>query len=67
MTSCYLRVMAKKTYTYATEAKTKEAAAKKAKKEGITLSEKINNMLVAYTAKPKKTVLVFGNESFELK
>lgn len=59
--------MAKKTYTYATLPKTKEAAAKKAKKEGLTLSEKIDQMLVSYTAKPKKTILCFGNEEFELK
>lgn len=62
--------MAKQTYTYATHQKTKEAASKKAKKEGLTLSEKIDSMLVAYTAKPKKpkkTILVFGNEEFELK
>lgn len=59
--------MAKQTYTYATHPKTKEAAAKKAKREGLTLSEKINAMLVAYTAKPTKTIIVWGNEEFELK
>lgn len=41
--------MAKKTFTYATDVLVKEKAARKAEREGMTLSEKIHQMLVAYT------------------
>jgi hypothetical protein len=46
--------MAKQTFTYAADIKVKEKAARKAKREGMTLSERINKFLVDYTAPVKK-------------
>lgn len=51
MTPCYLYVMKrelKKTYTYATKPSTKIKAEKLAEKEGVTLSEKIDELLEVY-------------------
>jgi macrodomain Ter protein organizer (MatP/YcbG family) len=45
--------MAKETFTYATDRKVKEKAANKAKREKLTLSEKIDQMLRDYV-KPVK-------------
>ncbi len=65
----FLYVMAKKTYTYATDHKIQERASNKAKREKTTLSEKIDLMLREYVkpVKKKKTVLVFGAEEYEMK
>lgn len=55
--SCYICVMKrenKKTYTYATKPSVKEKAEKKAQREGVTLSEKIDYFLVQFIAPNKK-------------
>jgi hypothetical protein len=46
--------MPKKTFTYAADLKVKEKAARKAKREGMTLSERINKFLLDYTEPVKK-------------
>lgn len=56
--SSYFRDMKgekKRTYTYATLPSVKERAKKKAFKEGVTLSEKVDELLKEYV-KPKKVL-----------
>lgn len=67
---------AKKTITYYGTPSVRNKAAVKADKEGMTFGELVDGLLLLYTKtkkgsllakQPKKTVLVFGNEQFELK
>ena len=46
------------TSTYAVTPSIKEKATRKAQREGLTLSEKIHNLLVEYTKSKKKTSLI---------
>ena len=49
----------KKTFTYATDPKVKDKASNKAKREGMTLSERIDKFLKDYT-KPVPTIGLSG-------
>ena len=54
----------KKTFTYTTRPSVKKKAEAKAHKEGLSLSEKIHQMLSEYV-KPKKKIKVSDHTTFD--